>query len=152
MERAIKGEFTMKRRGYSLVEILIVVIILAILAAIVIPKFSDASDEARTASLAKDLQTLRTQIEVFKGHHDGITPGQGGLDIVAQFTGKTDDSGAVVATGKHGPYMLIFPTNPWTDKATVESGTGAPGGGDHGWYYNTDTGRIYPDDDAHKDQ
>ena len=142
----------MKHMGFTLVEILIVVMILGILAALVIPKFSDASDEARTAALSKDLQMLRTQIEMFKGHHGGIPPGQGGLDIVAQLTSKTDDSGAVVATGTHGPYMPIFPTNPWTETATVESGTGAPGGGDHGWYYNTDTGFIYPDDDAHMGQ
>ena len=141
----------MQRRAYSLIEILIVVMILAIIAALVIPKFSDASDEARTASLLKDLHMLRAQIEVFKTHHDGIPPGQDGNDIVAQMTNKTDDSGAVSETGTHGPYMPIFPTNPWTETSTVESGTGVPGGGDHGWYYNTNTACIYPDDDAHKD-
>ena len=141
----------MNRRGFTLIEILIVVVMIAIMAMIVIPKFSDASDQARDASLAEDLQMLRGQIEVFKVHHGGIPPGQAGQDIVAQLTGKTDDSGAVTATGRHGPYMLIFPTNPWTNKATVESGTDSPGGGDHGWYYNTNTGRICPDDDAHKD-
>jgi general secretion pathway protein G len=141
----------MRNEGFTLIEILIVVVILAILAALVIPQFSSASDKARESALAKDLHMLRTQIQLFKAHHTGVLPGQGGNDIVAQLTGKTDYAGVVDANGVHGPYMKLFPTNPFTDTSTVESGAGVPGGGDHGWYYNTSTGLISPDDDAHKD-
>ena len=45
-------------RGFTLVEILIVVVILGILAAIVIPQFTEASTEAKLSSLCSDLQTI----------------------------------------------------------------------------------------------
>src|ERR1700753_1464663 len=61
------------RRGFTLVEILIVVIILGILAAIVIPQFTNASNDARNNSVASTLQTARSQIELFKIQH-GDTP------------------------------------------------------------------------------
>lgn len=141
----------MMRKGFSLLEVMIVVVMIAIVAAIAIPRFVDASDEAAEAALAKDLRMVRQQIELFKLHHDGILPGQDGKDIVEQLTGETDVNGNVVADGDHGRYMRIFPTNPFTSTDTVESGTGTPGGGETAWYYNTQSGKFSPDDDAHKD-
>ncbi len=54
------------QKGFTLVEILIVVVILGILAAIVIPQFTDASVDAKTARVRTDLQTMRSQIELYK--------------------------------------------------------------------------------------
>lgn len=54
------------RNAFTLIEILIVVVILGILAAIVIPQFTDASDQANDASMKSQLQTLRSQIELFR--------------------------------------------------------------------------------------
>ena len=139
------------RKGFTIVEILIVVIILGILALIVAVEFAGASSAARETSLAKDLQMIRRQIGMFKNHHTGIIPGQDDQNIVDQLTGRTDAAGIVTEDGIRGPYIPTFPTNPFTNTATVESGVGSPGGGDFGWYYNTDTGNFYPDDDAHKD-
>jgi FdhD protein len=53
-------------------------VILGILAAIVIPQFTNASEEAKESSLASDLQTMRSQVELFKVHHNGLIPGAGG--------------------------------------------------------------------------
>jgi type II secretion system protein G len=54
------------KRAFTLIEILIVVVILGILAAIVIPQFTDASDNAAQSSAKSQLQTVRSQIELFK--------------------------------------------------------------------------------------
>jgi len=62
------------RKGFTLVEILIVVIILGILAAIVIPQFTNASQNARESSLQSILQTLRSQIELYKLQHGDTLP------------------------------------------------------------------------------
>src|SRR5438045_703545 len=85
---------TSRKSGFTLVEILIVVIILGILAAIVIPQFTNASTDARKASLVSQLQTLRSQIQLFKLQHNDILP-----DLVAnqwnQMMQKTNLTGAV---------------------------------------------------------
>ncbi len=52
------------QRAFTLIEILIVVVILGILAAIVIPQFTDASQEAMESSVVTQLQTVRSQIEL----------------------------------------------------------------------------------------
>src|SRR3954452_14514347 len=85
------------RGGFTLVEILIVVIILGILAAIVIPQFSNASTDARKASLLSQLQTFRSQIQLYKLQHNDILP-----DLVAnqwtQIMNKTNISRVVDTT------------------------------------------------------
>src|SRR5258708_30383887 len=108
-----------RKSGFTLVEILIVVIILGILAAIVIPQFTNASQDARESSLLSQLQTLRSQIELYKLQHMDKLP-----DLVTNWnplTTKTDSSGAAsVAPDAFGPYMQSAPTNPIN---TLSSGT-----------------------------
>jgi len=63
-----------KRRGFTLIEILIVVVILGILAAIVVPQFTNASQEATSSSIRSQLQTLRGQIELYRVRNGGALP------------------------------------------------------------------------------
>ena len=143
-----------KNKGFTLVEILMVVIILGILAAIVIPQFTEASNYARESALASDLQTARSQVELFKVQHKDEIPGAAdGVTFLQALTDKTDIDGALDAAGNYGPYLQTFPTNPFNDRNTVDvqaDDTGL-GGGNHGWYFNTSTGKISPDDDEHYD-
>jgi general secretion pathway protein G len=140
------------RNGFTLIEILLVLVMLAVIALIALPQFSDASDEARQSALAKDLRMVRDQIALFKLQHGGVLPGQGGRDMAAQLTGKTDVKGDLAANGAYGPYMRVFPTNPFTDTSTVRSAAGgSPGVGSAAWFYNTKTGQFFPNDVAHKD-
>ena len=59
------------KRAFTLIEILIVVVILGILAAIVIPQFTDAADDAQLASVQSQIQTIRGQVELFN-RPDGL--------------------------------------------------------------------------------
>ena len=137
-------------KAFTLVEILIVVTILGILAAIVIPQFTAASDDARLSALSSDLQTVRSQIELYKVQHGDTLPTAA---LVNELTSKTDFSGAVGTGVTHiyGPYLQKFPTNPYvTGGDSVETGTAAPGvGPESGWYYNTTSGAFAPDDADH---
>jgi general secretion pathway protein G len=63
-----------RNRAFTLIEILIVVVILGILAAIVIPQFSDASTEASESSVRSQLQTVRSQLELWKVKHNDLYP------------------------------------------------------------------------------
>ena len=113
------------RKGFTLIEILIVVIILGILAAIVIPQFSSASTDARKSNVQSTVQTLRSQIALYKLQHQDVLP-----DLVTNWDPmlkKTDASGSTSpATGVQtfGPYMQDTPTNSLNGKTTVTDGTG----------------------------
>lgn len=97
-------------KGFTLVEILIVVIILGILAAIVIPQFTNASTDARRNSLTSQLQTIRSQIELYKLQHNDNLPDFSGSGWV-QMTSQTDVAGATTGTKDFGPYLQQTPAN-----------------------------------------
>ena len=115
-----------KNQGFTLVEILIVVVILGILAAIVIPQFSDASTQSKESSLKSSLQTMRSQISLYKIQHNDAPPA---VDSFAtEMTGYTDVNGDTWVEGtstgtKFGPYLQAVPTNPFTTGTTVGTGT-----------------------------
>ena len=114
-----------RKTGFTLVEILIVVIILGILAAIVIPQFTNASQDARESSLLSQLQTLRSQIELYKLQHRDQLP-----DLVTNWnplTTKTNAAGgaAVDPNDTFGPYMQSAPTNPVNTASNVTNGDSA---------------------------
>jgi type II secretion system protein G len=102
------------RQGFTLVEILIVVIILGILAAIVIPQFSNASSNARVSSLQSTLQTLRSQIELYKLQHGDNLP-----NIVASWTAMTQGSSYGNPVVDYIPYLQTTPINPLNSNSNV---------------------------------
>ena len=62
------------KRGFTLIEILIVVVILGILAAIIVPQFTDAAQDANESSARSQLQTIRSQIELHRVQENGAAP------------------------------------------------------------------------------
>ena len=60
------------KKAFTLIEILIVVVLLGILAAIVIPQFSDASTDAKLSAQASDLHTLRSQVQLYRAKTGGF--------------------------------------------------------------------------------
>ena len=109
------------RRGFTLIEVLIVVVILGILAVVVVPQFSSASADARISSGKSMIQTIRSQIELYKLHHKDEYPTSngeaGGTFEWELLTGTTDDEGN--DGSDYGPYLQQVPKNPWTTKSDV---------------------------------
>ncbi len=137
------------KSGFTLVEILIVVVILGILAAIVIPQFTEASTEAKTSSLCTDLQTMRSQIELYKVQHNDDLPGAGTASFEDAMIGQTDIYGAVWVSGPaYGPYVQKIPTNQFNDDDTISEAATTPAAADDstGWFFNTTTGEFRAND------
>ena len=135
-----------KHAGFTLVELLIVVVILAILAGILVPQFSSATDDAKMSSLDSNLANTRSAVELYyqqHGHYPGSvtavgtacaagpggTTGTGSADAEAAFLSHLSLYSDINGEGctksdaafKYGPYMKksTMPSNPFTNVGTV---------------------------------
>jgi prepilin-type N-terminal cleavage/methylation domain-containing protein len=140
------------RSAFTLVEVLIVVVIMAILAATIIPQFTDSTNDAKTSTAKFNLHTMRSQIELYKAHHNGTLPDA----ALNKLTIATDADGN--AGGPFGPYMRQIPDNPFTNLNAVKSIGNDPAvvgdvtGGGGGWLFNPTTGGIFIDHADHFDE
>jgi len=114
-------------KAFTLVEILIVVVILGILAAIVIPQFTNASADAQVGNVETQLQTIRSQIELYRVRNNGTYPAFIAGDSWAA-AGMVNDN-----------YLRTAPVNPRTGTTTIVM-SGDPGvrvaSGEAGWWYD----------------
>ncbi len=128
------------RRGFTLVELVIVVLILGLLAAIIIPKFTNATETSRNTSVMTTLSYLRGQIEVFKSQHANSPPQITGMWTLLQHSSDTAETATANPVGtSYGPYFRSTPLNVWNGLTGV---TSANIDTTAGWYY-TATSNSY---------
>ena len=150
----------MKNKGFSLVEIILVVAILGILGAIIFPTFQNHVTNAKESAIKSNLLTIRNQIEMYKLQHTGIPPGYvNGVEVsvdslVLQLTATSSVTGAVssstIPTDSYfyGPYVRKIPENPYnglSSIAYVSAGTdfsAAADGTSSGWLYKKETSEF----------
>jgi len=139
-----RPHLTRTPHAFSLIELMIVLMILAILAALVIPQFTSASHESRVNALKMNLFRIRQQIDIYKQEHDAFPTVE---DFALQMTRPTDAAGNPVSPGTNGalgPYIREIPPNPMNDLNTVTSDEP----GDSGWFFDPDTGDFHANDSA----
>jgi prepilin-type N-terminal cleavage/methylation domain-containing protein len=146
-------------RAFTLVEILIVVIILAILAGVAIPQIAGVTSVSRETNLKENLSKIRAQLQVYRNQHSSFPDANQFAD---QMTKYTDFDGGVSDTKdqvhRFGPYLEQMPPNPVTKDATVRAAAQPnqhqpPGDINGGWWYNEVTGAFYADlTDVHVDE
>ena len=138
-----------KKTGFTLVELLIVISVLGILAAIIVPMYSNASQKTRTSALQSDLHKVRTQIEVYKSQHNDLLPafsGESSTDFERRLTSQTDRDG--FAGSDYGPYLNKIPKNPYNNFNSVRMDGAAAGANTDGWRFDTFSGIFQADDSA----
>jgi len=145
----------MRTSGFTLVEILIVVLILGILAMMAAPRFTSAVQDTKASATLQNQQMVQKQIGLYKLEHNGRSPhlDENGvadtMNFVPRLTGRSDPSGAVNPSGTCGPYLTSWPANPLADlprAVDVQFGTLPFGSGMSEWYFNTVTHKFLAND------
>lgn len=137
---------TRHQRGFSLIELVIVIAILGILAAIAVPRMSRGAAGATSAQLRSDLAVMRSAIELYYAEHNNNYPAVGTFadQMVNLFTDVDGNTNATKTDPFiYGPYLKAIPTlRIGPEKGTSTIGATAASG--TAWVYDAANGTITP--------
>lgn len=94
-----------RKGGFTLIELLLVLVILGVLAAIVVPKFSGRTEQARKTAATSQLSSFKTALDSYEVDVGSYPQGKNGLNSLVQAPRD--------GTGWRGPYMENIPLDPW---------------------------------------
>ncbi len=100
---------TASQNGFTLIEIMVVVVILSILAAIIVPRIMDRPDQARLVKARQDIRVIESAMKLYRlDNHFYPSTEQGIEALVAKPTGAPEPR-----TWKDGGYLERLPKDPW---------------------------------------
>lgn len=111
----LKGVFTMNQsdrraqRGFTLIEIMVVVVILGILAAIIVPRFLGRPDEAKVTKAKVDIKSLEEALGLFKLDSGFYPSTEQGLAALV----TPPEIGRIPTKYPEGGYLKKVPNDPW---------------------------------------
>jgi general secretion pathway protein G len=124
-----------KNKGFTLVELVVVVMILGILAAVAAPKLLNTSGSATDNGVKQTLAVVRDAIERYTAEHNGSLPAQGST-TAADFTGAIEPY-------LRGPFPKCPVTTAKDDTVKMTNAAGAlAASGAESWHYNSKTGEF----------
>lgn len=136
-----------------MIELVLVVVILGLISAIALPRFSQAADRARATALAGTLRALNSAAELYAAEHEGRTPAHEGSDVTVlgsalqrRLTMRTDIRGDFNAGDRiYGPYLRSMPVNPINGLRTVRIDGSTARSGVYGWRFDSAANAFTPD-------
>ncbi len=97
---------TNRQRGFSLIEILVVVVIMGIMAALIVPNLMDRPDQARAVAARQDIGSLMQALKLYRLDNGRYPTAEEGLQVLA---GKPQGNQA----NNRRSYMDHLPNDPW---------------------------------------
>jgi general secretion pathway protein G len=98
-----------QQRGFTLVEIMVVVVIIGILGALVVPKLLGRTGESRVTAARTDIKTLKSALQLYKLDNQRYPTTEQGLQALVQ----KPTSGPAANGWKDGGYIERLPKDPW---------------------------------------
>ncbi len=129
----------LKTKAFTLIELMIVVAIIGILAAIAIPRFAQMLEKSREGSTKGDLGSIKSAVSIYYGDSQGIWP-----TTLQSFTGYAfskylDNIQNVKVTGS----FVVGATSPVGSKVSMTTATSVPSTAATGWLYDSTYGNVY---------
>lgn len=100
-----------KRRGFTLIEIMVVIVIMGIMAALVVPKVMGSADDARKAAALADIKSIQQALKMYKLHNVSYPTQQQGLDALV----NKPTISPIPKNYTSGGYLEKLPKDPWGD-------------------------------------
>ncbi len=142
-----------KRSAFSLIELVIVVVIMGVIAAIALPRLGSMVSNANASALKGSLAEVQRAIDIYTGEHQGLAPAlesDGSVTllprkVIARLLVPSDADGSLSAAGAFGPYLRFWPVNPMNGSNRLRI-DGAPAPANlGGWRYDSTTHSIQSD-------
>src|SRR6202453_5080620 len=103
------GESMRKRQlGFTLIEIMVVVVILAVLGALVVPKIIENVDKARVTRAAADIRAIQTALDLYRLDNFKYPTTEQGLQALV-----TQPVDPTLTNYRAGGYLPTLPKDPW---------------------------------------
>ncbi|MGD0502140.1 MAG: type II secretion system major pseudopilin GspG [Steroidobacteraceae bacterium] len=100
----------MRQRGFTLIEIMVVVVILAVLGALVVPKILENVDKARVTRAASDIRAIQTALDLYRLDNFKYPTTEQGLQALV-----TQPSDPTITNYRSGGYLPSMPKDPWNN-------------------------------------
>ncbi len=99
-----------RQRGFTLIEIMVVVVILAVLGALVVPKILENVDKARVTRAQSDIRAIQTALDLYRLDNFKYPTTEQGLQALV-----TQPNDPTIANYRSGGYLPSLPKDPWNN-------------------------------------